>query len=96
MACTRCDAVCCRLPVLLLPGDRVPPHLVDRDPSGLEVMAQDEDGWCAAIDPLHLRCTIYPQRPAICRQFEMGGPACLDVRTAYRERRLDDLVSSLA
>ena len=69
--------------MVLLPGDAVPAYLTDRDESGLEVMAKDQDGWCAAIDPLHMRCTIYPQRPAVCRQFEMGGAGCLDVRAEY-------------
>jgi Predicted Fe-S-cluster oxidoreductase len=85
--CRRCDAVCCRLPVLLLPGDRVPSRYIAIDEHGLETMAKDEDGWCAAIDPLHLRCSIYQDRPAICRQFAMGGGACIDVRARYRDQR---------
>ncbi|MFX6035975.1 YkgJ family cysteine cluster protein, partial [Acinetobacter baumannii] len=71
--CRRCDAVCCRLPVLLQPGDHVPGQFLSRDTHGRAVMARNEEGWCAAIDPYHLRCTIYSQRPAICRQFSMGG-----------------------
>jgi len=85
--CARCDAVCCRLPVLLQPGDRVPARYIDIDRHGMEVMAKDEDGWCAAIDPLHLRCSIYQDRPAICRQFEMGGAGCIETRARYRQQR---------
>ena len=81
--CRRCDAVCCRLPVLLQPGDHVPGQFLSRDTHGRAVMARNEEGWCAAIDPYHLRCTIYSQRPAICRQFSMGGDDCRRERQDY-------------
>lgn len=29
----------------------------------------DEDGWCIHIDEDHKLCTIYDDRPDICRQF---------------------------
>lgn len=83
--CVACDAVCCRLTVVVMPEDRVPRALVDRTPEGLEVMARNEEGWCIAVDPLHLRCTIYEQRPGICRKFAMGSPYCRDVRETYRD-----------
>ena len=86
--CSRCDAVCCRLTVVVLPGDNVPRHLVVRDAHGVEVMARNEEGWCAAVDTLHLCCSIYEDRPAICRKFAMGGPYCLDIRATYRDQRL--------
>lgn len=86
--CTRCEAVCCRLTVVLMPDDHVPDHLTARSEHGLEVMARDEDGWCAAIDPLHLKCSIYTQRPTICRAFAMGGAQCVEVRETYRDQRL--------
>ena len=88
-SCGRCDAVCCRLSVLLMPeDDAVPRHFIERDAQGMEVMARDEDGWCAAIDPQRMRCSIYEDRPVICRKFAMGGPYCLDVRATYRDERL--------
>ncbi|MGE8260968.1 MAG: YkgJ family cysteine cluster protein, partial [Stenotrophomonas sp.] len=37
----------------------------------------------------HLRCTIYSQRPAICRQFDMGGDDCRLVRQDYRRQQQD-------
>lgn len=87
--CGRCDAVCCRLTVVLMPeDDQVPRHFVTRNAQGVEVMAHNEEGWCAAIDPLHMRCSIYADRPSICRRFAMGGPYCLDVRATYRDQRL--------
>jgi Fe-S-cluster containining protein len=54
----------------------------------VEVLAHNEEGWCAAIDPLHMRCSIYDERPSICRRFSMGGPYCRDVRATYRDQRL--------
>ncbi|WP_238389754.1 YkgJ family cysteine cluster protein [Pseudoxanthomonas koreensis] len=88
-SCRRCDAVCCRLTVVVMPEDRgVPRWLVERNAQGVEVMARDEDGWCAAIDPQRMSCSIYADRPAICRSFAMGGAYCLDIRATYREQRL--------
>lgn len=84
VSCSRCDAVCCRLTVVVMPEDDVPEHLVDRSSQGLSVMARGEDGWCVAVDPLHMRCTIYDQRPGICRKFAMGSAYCRDEREKYR------------
>ena len=39
-----------------------------------------------AVDPLHMRCSIYEQRPAICRKFAMGSEYCRDEREIYRTR----------
>lgn len=83
VACSSCDAVCCRLTVVLLPGDRVPERLTTHTAEGLHVMDRDEDGWCVAIDTARMCCSIYDVRPAICRQFAMGGPYCRDVRADY-------------
>jgi Fe-S-cluster containining protein len=86
VSCSRCEAVCCRLTVLVMPEDAVPRHLVERDAHGLEVMARGEDGWCVALDPLRMCCSIYDQRPGICRRFEMGGGYCRATRKDYQER----------
>lgn len=86
ISCSACDAVCCRLTVLVMPEDDVPRHLVDRDAHGLEVMAKDEDGWCAAIDPSRMCCSIYDRRPGVCRVFAMGGADCRGEREAWRRQ----------
>ncbi|NZA27096.1 YkgJ family cysteine cluster protein [Luteimonas sp. SJ-92] len=83
VSCGRCDAICCRLTVVLDPDDRVPGHLTARTERGLPVMARDEEGWCVAVDPLRMCCTIYDQRPAVCRKFAMGGPYCREIRTTH-------------
>lgn len=84
--CARCDAVCCRLTVVLQPDDRVPAHLTARTQAGLDVMARDEDGWCVAVDAAHMRCSIYDTRPGVCRRFAMSGPYCREVRADYSDR----------
>lgn len=77
--CSRCTALCCRLTVVLQPGDEgVPEALVEHRDDGLRVMARGEDGYCRALSG-H-RCGIYAVRPAACRRFLMAGPYCLAVR----------------
>jgi Fe-S-cluster containining protein len=80
--CDNCLAACCRLQVRLLPGDRVPGFLVAEDDHGLQVMAQLDDGWCVALDRGSLRCTIYRERPQLCRDFAVASRECLVERAA--------------
>lgn len=80
--CTSCDAVCCRLTVVLGSEDDVPSHLTTRL-HGLRVMARDTEGWCVALDGERMNCRIYASRPAVCRSFVMGGPYCRAVRDEY-------------
>ncbi len=82
--CARCEAICCRLTVVILPGDAVPDGLTIYDDHGLEMMARGEDGWCVALDLDTMRCGIYEQRPQICRKFAMGGPYCRAEREDWR------------
>lgn len=86
--CSRCDALCCKLTVVLFAEDAVPPHMTERNAHGVTVMARDEGGWCVALDGAKLNCGIYATRPTICRKFAMAGPYCLDVRAeAQRDAR---------
>lgn len=84
--CARCDAVCCRLTVVLQPEDRIPAHYTTQTAAGLHVMARDDEGWCVAIDAAHMRCSIYDSRPDVCRRFAMSGPYCRELRADYRDR----------
>jgi Fe-S-cluster containining protein len=84
VSCSACDAVCCRLTVVVMPEDIVPRHLVERTAQGLDVMARDEDGWCVAVDQTRMCCSIYEQRPGICRKFAMGSGYCRAERENYR------------
>lgn len=78
--CSRCAACCCRMPVLVMCDPLVPERYIEKDESGMTFMAQGEDGWCVALDRNTLRCTIYELRPQICRDFDMGGIDCQEVR----------------
>lgn len=84
--CASCDAVCCRLTVVLQAGDRIAGHLTDYTADGLHVMARDEFGWCVAVDPAGGGCSIYESRPEVCRRFTMGGVGCRAVREDYADR----------
>lgn len=85
--CSTCDAVCCRLTVVLMPEDDVAQHLTTHTETGLHVMARDEEGWCVALDGARMCCSIYASRPQICRKFAMAGPYCIEVRADYADRR---------
>jgi Fe-S-cluster containining protein len=82
--CSRCDALCCRLTVVLFEEDSIPSHLSEFNAQGVRVMARDDDGWCVALDGSKMNCGIYDTRPTICRKFTMAGPYCLDVRAEAR------------
>lgn len=84
VACSDCPAICCQPKVILIAGDDPPQHFIDVDEDGLEIMGKGDDGWCAALDREHMRCSIYSQRPFVCREFQMGGGDCLDERAAWR------------
>lgn len=83
-SCSACPAVCCQLKVLLIAGDDPPEHFIDIDEAGDEIMGKGDDGWCAALDRKAMRCSIYAQRPFVCREFAMGGVDCLDERENWR------------
>lgn len=84
--CAHCDAVCCRLTVVLQPEDDVPQRFTTYTDAGLHVMARDEAGWCVAIDSSRMCCSIHPTRPEVCRRFVMAGPYCREVRADYADR----------
>lgn len=86
VSCAACDAVCCRLTVVVMPDDVVPRHFVERSPEGLDVMGRCEEGWCVALDHARMCCSIYELRPQVCRQFAMGGGHCRAARHDYRNR----------
>ena len=84
--CDRCEATCCRLTVYVMADDPTPDYLIDQDEYGMDVMRRLDDGWCTALDRDSMRCTIYPLRPQVCRDFDMGGGDCRNVRA--NDRRL--------
>lgn len=76
--CKSCTAVCCRLQVLLIGDPNVPEAMTEWSDWGGQVMRRLDDGWCIALDRKTMLCTIYEQRPQVCRDYEMGGSECLD------------------
>jgi len=61
--------------------DDVPLRLTVEDRWGGRVMARSDDGWCAALERDTMRCGIYGSRPAICRDYEVGGSDCISERS---------------
>lgn len=81
VSCSNCEACCCRLEVLLMGDDDVPEEMTREDQWGGWVMLRLDDGWCAALDRATMKCTIYEQRPLICRDYEMGDSDCREERS---------------
>ena len=82
VSCEDCAACCCRLEVMLITDTGVPDRFVATDRWGGEHMQRLDDGWCSALDRNTMRCTIYVNRPWVCREFAMGGHECLLERGA--------------
>jgi Fe-S-cluster containining protein len=81
VTCANCHACCCRLEVMIISDTGVPEKHIARDEWGGETMARLEDGWCSALDRSSLMCTIYENRPWICREFAMGSYECITERS---------------
>lgn len=75
--CANCPAACCRgWDVSLTAEDaaRIPAHLHDG-----KMMRQTPDGACAALE--NNGCSIYADRPEVCRLFRPGSRSCAEVRS---------------
>jgi len=86
VSCSDCKACCCQLEVMLIGDADVPEQFTGQNPWGGWVMRRLDDGWCAALDRKSMRCTIYEQRPDICRDYEMGDSDCIEQRTVFFAR----------
>ena len=80
VTCANCQACCCRLEVMIITDTGVPSRYVAVDKWGGETMLRLDDGWCAALDRGTHLCSIYENRPLICREFEMGSYECIEER----------------
>ena len=80
VTCSNCQACCCRLEVMIITDTGVPDEHIALDKWGCETMLRLEDGWCSALDRETSMCSIYENRPLICREFEMGSYECRDER----------------
>lgn len=80
-ACAGCGK-CCHLVVELRDGDDVPEALVVEH-AGVRCMDQRANGACVALDPETFYCTVYAQRPQVCRDFQRGSDLCLTILRKY-------------
>ena len=67
---------------MLISDTGVPSRHIHVDDHGSETMLRLDDGWCSALDRDTLMCSIYENRPWICREFEMGSDECRTERSA--------------
>ena len=81
ITCANCKACCCSLEVMIISDTNVPPRHITINEFGGESMLRLNDGWCSALDRDTHMCTIYENRPWVCREFEMGSYECIDERT---------------
>jgi Fe-S-cluster containining protein len=77
IACSNCAANCCRLEVFILTDTGVPDRYIEFDEWGGQTMARLDDGWCAALDRNSMKCSIYQNRPMVCREFDVASDECL-------------------
>ena len=89
VSCSNCKACCCRLEVMLISDTGVPVKHIAVDQWGGETMLRLDDGWCSALDRTTYKCTIYENRPDICRDFEMASYECKTERLILGSSQLD-------
>jgi len=82
ITCASCKACCCRLEVMIMGEDDVPLEFTEVDRWGGRVMARLDDGWCAALDRDTMLCGVYDRRPAVCRDYPVGGSDCIVERSS--------------
>lgn len=76
--CLKCGR-CCALDVELVCGiDDVPEDMVELREDGFIWMIQ-KNGMCAAYE--NNKCSIYKNRPLVCKQFEIGCCKCNELRS---------------
>ena len=80
ISCSNCQACCCSSEVMIVTDTDVPSQHIYVDAHGSESMLRLDDGWCSALDRDTLMCSIYENRPWICREFEMGSYECKSER----------------
>lgn len=80
ITCDTCRASCCSLEVRIISDTGVPDRHVYVDEYGGESMLQLSDGKCSALDRDTLMCSIYENRPWVCREFEVGSYECKNER----------------
>lgn len=81
--CQACGACCSKLAVDVDPFDEVPVHLTKDDRIVGPIM-RERKGQCICLKGqigVKVRCSIYENRPTVCRVFRPGNNMCLTVRS---------------
>lgn len=86
VTCASCEACCCRLEVMILTETGVTDEFIVTDKWGSSSMERLDDGWCAALDRNTMLCTIYENRPWVCREFEAGSYECIVERKQMQRK----------
>lgn len=58
---------------------------------GSEIYMRMENGHCCALEVnpgVSYKCSIYPDRPLLCRVFEPGNSECLEARARPTQEKL--------
>jgi Fe-S-cluster containining protein len=88
ISCASCEACCCRLEVILMGEDNIPLELTVEDKWGGAVMRRLEDGWCEALNRVNMKCSIYEERPGVCRDYQAGASECIGERSRLLGQQL--------
>jgi Fe-S-cluster containining protein len=91
--CAGCGR-CCYQVVGLVDGVDVVPEAMIVEHDGQRCMEQRGDGACVALDPVSKLCTIYAQRPNVCREFDRGGELCVNVLARAAKRTIAQALRS--
>jgi Fe-S-cluster containining protein len=82
-----CATFCCRLHVRLNEAERARFE-------GAGTLEKNEDGLCTYIDKNTFRCTIWDQRPGVCREYTCNDDSLLQVVIREGFTNLKTLVTS--
>ena len=85
--CDGCRGACCRFVVVTV-GDMTPDQRRWAEMRGpLDFRHEGALFWRLPVECEHLtmtgKCGIYEKRPAVCREFKMGGELCKAARRYY-------------
>ncbi|MBT4763186.1 MAG: YkgJ family cysteine cluster protein [Bdellovibrionaceae bacterium] len=85
ITCDTCKALCCRLEVRLIDDsdDQVPEEFTEKSEDLYTRMKQADNGWCLALNPATMLCTIYEKRPYLCREYQAGDYDCVNEREKF-------------
>ena len=79
-ACSDCRANFCSLEVMIISDTAVLRQHIYAGEYRSESMLRLGGGRCSALDRDTFMCSIYENRPWLCREFEMGSYECINER----------------